>query len=640
MCFPSTNTSGELNKHIIQELHRSGVDLCNEAMKSLLTRRERRANEDSLNEEQKKQCRPSAIGLMDLNVANLNDAVREIDGKVTSFQKEVDKELKERVMEEDAEKMDNGDVRPLKVQRKKKAKKRRTTAEKEWDSHHPHASRKRKVSSSSGQQSRQHQPGLKQRKKQGDSGRRTANNATSNNSSRRNATDAGKRKSSSTTNSGKRKSAPPTESTLDTEEQQSSGEVESAAATTNFEPDIEFIGDTDDIDDDHHGSVLPAGVSNGAGRSSVSRRGAAQQRPARSNSVPSSQASSRGGGGSSYSQQSRPISENMGHWLKRQEDSDTPRPRASNAQSNISRRQGGVSSVARSKNNAAAAATARTAGIASPAIPRALSADMLFDSLSLRGNNVSAEEEHPMTHPAADGRLLSELCQEMKECYPSRMQSCQNVLHALTASILSKSLEGDGITKDEVVTVLQALLHVLQRKCTTLLDILQTNPEVASLQMDCWCLVFRMFEKKLLHGKIVQDDGILYQIFGKHSTTFLAKHMLLQVIDVLYSQLLWEEYGQTATFDNQVFDQLRSLCRRIESIVPLFPTVCDLLSLKFGKLSWHKSLTIEQKENELENMLFVSAIDPEMHMKFIQSGDLPEPTQGVCVCLLFDDFSL
>jgi hypothetical protein len=53
--------------------------------------------------------------------------------------------------------------------------------------------------------------------------------------------------------------------------------------------------------------------------------------------------------------------------------------------------------------------------------------------------------------------------------------------------------------------------------------------------------------------------------------------------------------------------------------------VCSLLT-KFGKPRWRLSLNREHKENEPETVLFVTAIDPEMHHKFIMSGEFPEPT--------------
>jgi len=674
--------SGELNEYIIKELHRNGVDQCNKALMRLLSRRERRENENTLTEVEKKTCRDTAVELLDHNVDQLSEHVKDIDAKVTSFRKEVEKELQTATTEDwsiGSAMGDTGDAFPAEdteidqegpgmQQRQKK----RRTKEKDWDEHHPHASRKRKSSSATGQQQSRQKSSLKHKRRQQhcNSERGTA---ASNNSNRHN------------TNAGRRKQSSQTGSTSEMEDHiPSPGSDIEVDTAMNFEPEVEFVGETDDLDD-HQGSVLPD--TSGAGRA-PSRRATQQQRS--NNNASSSQASSRAGGGSGSSRQSRPMSGLMEGWLDRQQGSDTeviesttaangsrgrnsvgrqsgsgnsgqrndraasarasnngmlcnggrtvcqqehglrcantsrtPRPRASNPQSNNNtRRQDG--SMARSKNNAPAARRRRVEIASStnrPTIPRALSAEILFDSLSsLQEDNAAADEEHTMMH-YDDDRSLGELSQELKDCYPSRLPLCRNVLVALTALVLSRS-NADELPKDEIVTLFQILHSVFQRKCTTLLDILQTNPEVASFQMDCWCLVFRMVERKW-NGKLRQEDGILYQIFGNHAT--LANHILLQVIDALYSQLLWEEYGKTPTFNNQVFDQLRCLCVRIGAVVPLLSTVCDLLAQKFGRLMWHKSVTIEQKENELEKVLFVSAIDPEMHKQFISLGDIMDP---------------
>ena len=99
----------------------------------------------------------------------------------------------------------------------------------------------------------------------------------------------------------------------------------------------------------------------------------------------------------------------------------------------------------------------------------------------------------------------------------------------------------------------------------------------------------------------------------------VAEHILLQVIDALYSQLLWEEYGKTPNFCAEIFDNLRCLCFQVGEVVLLLPTVSSLLMNKIGTQQWCLSLTNEPKGNETENVLFVSAIDPRMHERFISA---------------------
>ena len=629
------------NRRVIQELHRSGVDLLNKALKRLLSKRERSDNEPSLTESQKKLCRKTNVRLLDMNVANLHTAVRDIDNKVTSFQKEVWKELQ--LADESHHQFDTMDSRDDafgetasllgEVQSRKK---KRMSVTKDYALHHPHASRKRKSSTIESHST--------QRQQSGQTG-------------------------GSRSRSNKGLKAQPN---LHIEEKE---DGDDDMSTDNFDFggsnfDIDFIGDTDDI---HHNgrSVLPAG---GAARG--------RQRQKHHTYTTASQSSiSRGRGANNSSRQSRPMANQMEAWLEKQgSDGEVePEPVAKRRQSTIKNSFNCQASSANSGNQSHQATSSRTTnGLSAqgmqwvqsvgssrssqsrargttsqsnnnpigqssttasrqknnasrgrgqideskmsirPSIPRALSPDLLFDSISTDG---TIDEEHVHWD---DGKSLGELCKDLQDSHPANIQACRNSLISLTK--LVQSNENDHLDKDEVIRLFQILLSILQRKCTTLLDIIQTNPEVASLQIDCWCLIFRMLEKRS-NGKLGQDDGVVYKIFGKQS--LLAKHILIQILDVFYSQLLWEEYGQTPSFHNRIFDQLRLLCTRIGRIVPLLPTVCGLLMSKFTKARWYKSLTIEHKENELEKVLFVSAVDPLMHKRFLSAGDaMPEPDKG------------
>ena len=78
MLLLSDLNRGKLNEQIIQQLHRKGVDLLNKAMIRLLSRRERRENEDSLTDEQKKSCRKTTVHLLDIQFANLRRQVSQL----------------------------------------------------------------------------------------------------------------------------------------------------------------------------------------------------------------------------------------------------------------------------------------------------------------------------------------------------------------------------------------------------------------------------------------------------------------------------------------------------------------------------------------------------------------------------------
>jgi len=161
---------------------------------------------------------------------------------------------------------------------------------------------------------------------------------------------------------------------------------------------------------------------------------------------------------------------------------------------------------------------------------------LLFDSIS-KDRNIDEEHVH-----WDDSKSLGELCKDLQDSHPNNIQACRNSLISLTKLIQSK--ENDHLDKDEVIRLFKILLSILQRKCTTLLDIIQTNPEVATLQIDCWCLIFRMLEKKL-NGKLGEDDGVIYKIFGKQS--LLAKHILILLFFYMWIRLSLKAFVASTT---------------------------------------------------------------------------------------------
>jgi hypothetical protein len=601
-------------------LHRRGVDLCNKALMRLLSKRERRENECKLTDSQKRLCRMSAVDVWDVRVVELCDLVRDADSKVTSFQKEVEKELQSGDDDHCHQMLsDNGgDIIPVndffdESSRIQQPKKKRRTVERDWDDNHPHASRKRK--SSSGLSSRKD---LKQRRQLYRSRRTTSR------------CDANFDKSSRLSRSSR--DAPLAENE-DKLSPPATADEEEANSTTNVDfVDIDFVGDTDDIEDDHWKCMLLDSSS------AMRLRSSANKRISQCGAV----LASIKGTGSCPQQQSRSISLTMSGWLEKQQDgsekekknfhgsrlrenSQSTRQKTGAQTANSRRTHQLFASKGRVDQNQRQDGSKGSLNIdpesppTRPEIPHALSADLLFASIPTNLTNRTIVQQELGSD---NNRSIIDLCRDLRDCYPANLPLSRNILANLATVVLSKY--GDVLKKEEVVAMFQTLLYIFEKKCTTLLDLIQTNPEVASFHISCWSLVFQTLGKKC-SAKLALEDGLLFKIFGNHTT--LAKLLLLQVVDVLYSQLLWEEYGHTSSFNSRVFDELRSLCVCIGSIVPVLSNVCSILTM-LDEPRWQLSLNHERKENEPETLLFVTTVDPEMHKRFITSGELPESTRG------------
>lgn len=137
---------------------------------------------------------------------------------------------------------------------------------------------------------------------------------------------------------------------------------------------------------------------------------------------------------------------------------------------------------------------------------------------------MNRSDEEPQMNSGND-RALTKWCRELNTRYSNNMHSCRHSLAALIASVLSKG--NDDINKDDAKKVFQTLLSLFQMKCTIILDMIQANPDFVTVYVDCWCLVFRMTEKKM-HGCLTRQDGLVFKIFGNAAN--LATQSLLQIV--------------------------------------------------------------------------------------------------------------
>jgi hypothetical protein len=600
-----------LNRYIIDELHRNGVDLCNKALTRLLSKRERRENENKLSMAQKKLCRVAAVDMWDVRVVELCDLVREVDSKVTSFQKDVERDLQLAVDDDcnsvedegdsgDAFAADDSDGSLLESQHR--SSKRRTKSD---NDQHPHASRKRKQLSGP----RRQQGSIRNSYSIDDSGTRNSDAAM------------------------RRRRPSSTFETAFTDRTGKNGTVERIGAdcTTSFEP-VDFVGDMDDLESDHDDSCHPGRSHIGGSMRNTNSR---HQISDGGSFLPLTRGGSRHG----LAQRTRPMADTMSEWLDRQETDRAERRENSSKRNTYDSQIRRASSTGQRENgpqtarsrisdgdviNGGRASSSTLSRGSAPTIPHELSPKIVFDSIF---DNINRDDEDPCMN-SGTGRSLAELCLDMKDRYPTNMHSCRNILVALCSAVLSSTRE--DVRKEDIVTLFRTLLSIFQTKCTTLLDIIQNNSDHSSFQIECWGLVFRMFEKKM-HEKLCQQDGLIFKVFGNRAN--LANHLLLQIVDAIYSQLSWEEYGQPLAFNSQLFEELSLLCIRIGYVVPLLSSVCELLTRKLGMPRWRVSLINDQKENVPKKTLFVSAIDPCIHKRLMTLGDYPIPAQGLFIVI-------
>ena len=543
-CHYSSHNSTELREYINIKLTNTGLDQINMAIKRLESKREKRANKDTLTESEKKRCRRSNIELLELRTDELRVRVDEIHRDATMFQREI-KELlrseneslldaRENEEEHVATFVNNGS-NPRRMRRKE------NISEYDWD-RHQHASRRRN-------------PSIRATAQKGNNKEYTDQNEYGVSETRPRAENK--------SNSLKSYIAPDTECRLASES------IECNAFLRNQSTNIEFIGDTDDHDD---GNGLPELDIN------AYRRGTSRKRPvigSRGSGRVSHENRSKSGqnqafmgaqiinnrrveqGVKIHGRKTPREATNTAKKQKRQSrlevspkgkssrystrDGNTTHRLNTDAPSNIERRQINIASHAR---DSASDFEGRT--LPNPGIPDFLSADGLFESLVHRQENAESPGENMTLHPH-DIRSCDELCQLLVDYYPHKLQSCREILRTLSKSVYDMPTE----PKNQGVVILQTLLGIFQRKSSTFLDLLQFDPQDACFQIDCWSLVFRLMQMNF-HLKLQKEDGVVHTVFSKKEQ--LADHILLLMIDVVYSQLFWEEWGWTRRVGPEMID--------------------------------------------------------------------------------------
>jgi len=580
-----------LHEFSVKELIRNGIDKVNGAISRM--QKERRANLPKMNTSQQRLFSRQMIEVRDMRALNLNEDISSTDTGITKLRKAVARELQ---LASDSTNV----VAPI-VRRRREKKAQRPR--KNLDDRHCHASRKR-----------QRQRGSK---RSGGMSIDIQLDATDKSALAKRLRDG----------------------EVDSEGCSSTSDDDDLAlsALEKLEPKrsskVQFVGETDETDT-NQSSYLPA---------------AKRQRR-----VASSQGHRAGGSGvfddnrsRSSHRPSKSDTNRMLEWCSKQNHPDTRffqhdqeargrKPgRRADATAEGSSRTGlqarmMVNSGSRGSNDSAedepsgrrkskgTAGTKRirpsgSAPTTRPPVSKHLSIERLFSQLEARGCNIRAEAIPPVT----ETKMISELCAELQKCLTRTNESrvSREILKQLGSFVYH---EGDGIQDCDVALLYETMGIVLRHKCSTLLDLIQSVPEWFFVQVECWHVVFIMAEKKL-HRRGAGGSAWL------RNAKNCANHILLQVVDALYSQLLWEEYGMPSpSFRDIVFEYLKSLCAAVDRVLPLLPAVYEIMTSKrtgLGPLRWRLSRMTERKENDPGSILFVSAIDPALHVKFISTGE-------------------
>ena len=576
--FPHTY-SHKLHKGVVQKLIREGIDQCNVAITRFHS--ERKSNRDCYRKSRSKRDQSDA------RVFQLNDDITELDRAVTALRKKIDELSSSGLSSSGYDVFTDGvdsDDASLGRTTSQPASKRRV-AEKQWD-HHQHASKKRRKTSFKKNKQHVTQQSRKRRV----------------NGERRNEKFISSERAKSN-NEARRSGVGRTTSKRATSRQMQRKEMKGHDDSAGFEfMPVDFVGETDEND------VHPLPSRNQQSRQTqLSRINSGNIRHAneRAYSRNKTQANNRRNNahndtrGLTHSQihtsRSDGTETNAQHGVRA--DMRHPSQSWKEQQDDLARRH-----------------------LIEPPLPMSLSTANIFQSLA-SVVKVPVHEYINQTLPSsqlANGGV-SYLCSAIAENYPNDIKACWGLVSDLLPHVQK------DLSDEDSCLIFRAMLAIFQKRCSTFLDLLCFNTEEGCLHIKCWTLVFKMIQHKL-HNRLEEKDGLAFSIFK--NSAVLVNHILHQMIDCLYSQLLWQEWGAIERFNEQIINCFAELRDDIGAVSPLPKLVADIIRVKFGPQNWHRSKMTDEKENDRSKMYFVSAINPDDHAQFLMTGQRKSTAEG------------
>ena len=258
----------------------------------------------------------------------------------------------------------------------------------------------------------------------------------------------------------------------------------------------------------------------------------------------------------------------------------------------------------------------------------------LFQDLASasRGQHIYSENVAPAKSILAQVHFL--VSKQLLEAYPSSTQLCCKIFEKIEVLTRMQGilLGGSDASKD----ILQSLLGIIQRDgLVTLMDLLLygASNEIKVLHLRLLATLVSLL-KCGLGSALVPEDGLLHTLFGTSSKCAFIEELLLQIIDVLYSQCCPSAWGDCARGKIPVFvmREVQKLSDSIGKVVPIVEAVSRLLTTQFACQSWYASALSDTNGN------FVSSVSPVTFSNYLKFGKRHIIGESISVSSGFDLF--
>ena len=235
--------------------------------------------------------------------------------------------------------------------------------------------------------------------------------------------------------------------------------------------------------------------------------------------------------------------------------------------------------------------------------------ELLFQDLDSNHNEdvTSVIQSNKNIFVNSTRRNVFEQCSELSELYPSSSDRCGAILKKIPLHFIDSSHSENA---SAAVTVFGVLLKIFRSHCSSsLLEMIYNEIEMIECHMKIFICLIHLFQNKA-HSYLVKEDGHVYNFFTGNGYKSVVERIILQLIDVVYSQVLPLPWESLRPIPAKILQEMSSLRDALSEIVPLVETVSRLIINKFELQQWRIPL------NEGAGRTFISSINPEVLKAF------------------------
>jgi len=229
----------------------------------------------------------------------------------------------------------------------------------------------------------------------------------------------------------------------------------------------------------------------------------------------------------------------------------------------------------------------------------------------LEQSKVEVRDRGEEIHSTDEAKMpISQLCNRLTQSFATDHQSAIDLIRLLPSYFDNNNTSVLHL-RESALIVFQTILKMIKKNgLQSLQEMIQTCNKQLLVNINLLICVVRLLDLSA-HSHLTRSDGLTFELFTLDGLTQL---IILQMLDVVYSQALPAQWGSPRPLSQEVFDRLLELRNSMGKVTHLLEAVSHSLLSQFECQKWHRS------EENCENPWFVSAVDPKSLARYWDVG--------------------